>query len=130
MRVGRRVSRGVTIALRKGAAVGAAGGKGPGQPADEGFKALDTLYEPGPAGDERRDALHKAIELSNYQFNAHGIELGYRYRSDAIVDDGSPDPTPARDPQLYYQPTTRPGARVPHARLEQDGVPVSSLDLV
>ena len=88
------------------------------------------MYEPGPAGDERRNALHKAIELSNYQFNAHGIELGYRYRSDAIVDDGSPDPTPARDPQLYYQPTTRPGARVPHARLERDGVPVSSLDLV
>jgi 2,4-dichlorophenol 6-monooxygenase len=88
------------------------------------------LYEPGPAGDERRDALRKAIELSNYQFNAHGIELGYRYRSDAIADDGSPDPTPARDPQLYYQPTTRPGARVPHARLERDGVPVSSLDLV
>jgi 2,4-dichlorophenol 6-monooxygenase len=91
------------------------------------------LYEPGPAGDERRDALHKAIELSNYQFNAHGIELGYRYRSDAIVDDGSRDltpKTPARDPQLYYQPTTRPGARVPHARLEHHGVPVSSLDLV
>jgi len=88
------------------------------------------LYEPGPAGDERRNALHKAIELSNYQFNAHGVELGYRYRSGAIVDDGSPDPTPARDPQLYCQPTTRPGARVPHARLERDGVPVSSLDLV
>ena len=32
--------------------------------------------------------------------------------------------------QLYHQPTTRPGARVPHARLEQDGVPGSSLDLV
>jgi 2,4-dichlorophenol 6-monooxygenase len=31
---------------------------------------------------------------------------------------------------LYYQPTTRPGARVPHARLERGGVPVSSLDLV
>ena len=103
------------------------------QPAEAGWKALGTLYEPGPAGDERRDALHKAIELSNYQFNAHGIELGYRYRSDAVVDDGSPDPipkTPARDPQLYYQPTTRPGARVPHARLETNGVPVSSLDLV
>ena len=91
---------------------------------------LSTLYEPGPTGDERRNALGKAIELSNYQFNAHGIELGYRYRSDAIVDDGTPDPTPTRDPQLYYQPTTRPGARVPHARLEQDGIPVSSLDLV
>ncbi len=79
---------------------------------------------------ERRDALRKAIELSNYQFNAHGVELGYRYRSGVIVDDGSPDPVPARDPQLYYQPSTRPGARVPHARLERDGVPVSSLDLV
>ena len=123
------VQRAIT-SLQEGAAVEAALGYEPGQPAEAGWKALNTLYEPGPAGDERRDALRKAIELSNYQFNAHGIELGYRYRSDAIVDDGSPDPTPARDPQLYYQPTTRPGARVPHARLERDGVPVSSLDLV
>jgi 2,4-dichlorophenol 6-monooxygenase len=126
------VQRAIT-SLQEGAAVEAALGYEPAQPAEAGWKALGTLYEPGPAGDERRDALHKAIELSNYQFNAHGIELGYRYRSDAIVDDGSPDPTPktpARDPQLYYQPTTRPGARVPHARLEHHGVPVSSLDLV
>ena len=124
-----RRSRAIT-SLQEGAAVEAALGYEPAQPAEAGWKALSTLYEPGPAGDERRDALHKAIELSNYQFNAHGIELGYRYRSDAIVDDGSPDPAPTRDPQLYYQPTTRPGARVPHARLEHDGVSVSSLDLV
>src|SRR5712675_836485 len=123
------VQRAIT-SLQEGAAVEAALGYEPAQPAEAGWKALSTLYEPGPAGDERRDALHKAIELSNYQFNAHGVELGYRYRSDVIVDDGSPDPTPVRDPQLYYQPTTRPGARVPHARLEHDGVPVSSLDLV
>ena len=123
------VQRAIT-SLQEGAAIEAALGYEPAQPAEAGWKALNTLYEPGPAGDERRNALHKAIELSNYQFNAHGIELGYRYRSDVIVDDGSPDPTPVRDPQLYYQPTTRPGARVPHARLERDGVPVSSLDLV
>jgi 2,4-dichlorophenol 6-monooxygenase len=123
------VQRAIT-SLQEGAAVEAALGFEPGQAAEPGWAALDTLYEPGPAGDERRNALRKAIELSNYQFNAHGVELGYRYQSDAIVDDGSPDPTPARDPQLYYQPTTRPGARVPHARLERDGVPVSSLDLV
>jgi 2,4-dichlorophenol 6-monooxygenase len=123
------VQRAIT-SLQEGAAVEAALGFEPGQAAEPGWAALDTLYEAGPAGDERRNALRKAIELSNYQFNAHGVELGYRYQSDAIVDDGSPDPTPARDPQLYYQPTTRPGARVPHARLERDGVPVSSLDLV
>src|SRR5271170_1857972 len=123
------VQRAIT-SLQEGAAVEAALGFELAQPAEAGWKALNTLYEPGPAGDERRDALHKAIELSNYQFNAHGVELGYRYRSDVIADDGGPDPIPARDPQLYYQPTTRPGARVPHARLERDGVPVSSLDLV
>jgi 2,4-dichlorophenol 6-monooxygenase len=123
------VQRAIT-SLQEGAAVEAALGYEPGQAAGAGWQALGTLYEPGPAGDDRREALRKAIELSNYQFNAHGIELGYRYRSDVIVDDGSPDPTPARDPQLYYQPTTRPGARVPHARLERDGVPLSSLDLV
>jgi 2,4-dichlorophenol 6-monooxygenase len=122
------VQRAIT-SLQEGAAIEAALGYEPGQPAEAGWQALAALYEPGPAGDERRDALHKAIELSNYQFNAHGIELGYRYHSDAIADDDSPDPTPERDPQLYYQPTTRPGARVPHARLEHDGVPVSSLDL-
>jgi 2,4-dichlorophenol 6-monooxygenase len=123
------VQRAIT-SLQEGAAVEAALGYEPGQAAEPGWAALNTLYEPGPAGDERRNALRKAIELSNYQFNAHGVELGYRYQSDAIVDDGSPEVTPARDPQLYYQPTTRPGARVPHARLERDGVPVSSLDLV
>jgi 2,4-dichlorophenol 6-monooxygenase len=126
------VQRAIT-SLQEGAAVEAALGYEPGQAAEAGWQALNTLYEPGPTGDERRNALRKAIELSNYQFNAHGVELGYRYRSDAIVDDGSPDPNPtipARDPQLYYQATTRPGARVPHARLERDGVPLSSLDLV
>jgi 2,4-dichlorophenol 6-monooxygenase len=123
------VQRAIT-SLQEGAAIEAALGYEPAQPAEAGWKALGTLYEPGPAGDERRDALGKAIELSNYQFNAHGVELGYRYQSDAITNDGTPDPTPARDPQLYYQPTTRPGARVPHARLQQDGIPVSSLDLV
>jgi 2,4-dichlorophenol 6-monooxygenase len=101
------VQRAIT-SLQEGAAVEAALGYEPGQPAEAGWQALSTLYEPGPAGDERSDALHKAIELSNYQFNAHGVELGYHYHSDAIADDGSPDPTPARDPQLFYQPTTRP----------------------
>jgi 2,4-dichlorophenol 6-monooxygenase len=73
----RGVQRAIT-SLQEGAAIEAALGFEPTQPAEAGWKALNTLYESGPAGDERRDALHKAIELSNYQFNAHGIELGYR----------------------------------------------------
>jgi len=116
--------------LLEGAAVETALGLQPAQSEEDGWKALNVLYEPGVAGDERRRALREAIELSNYQFNAHGIELGYRYRSAVISDDPTPESDPQRDPQLYYTPTTRPGARVPHARLERAAAPLSSLDLV
>jgi 2,4-dichlorophenol 6-monooxygenase len=123
------VKRAIT-SLGEGAAVDAALGLEPHQSAEDGWKALNVLYEPGVAGDERRRALREAIELSNYQFNAHGIELGYVYHSDVITAEPTPPPEPQGDPVLYYTPTTRPGARVPHARLERDQKPLSSLDLV
>ena len=123
------VQRAIT-SLHESAAIETALGLQPAQSAEDGWKALNVLYEPGVAGDERRRALREAIELSNYQFNAHGIELGYQYHSAVITEDPSPPPDPARDPQLHYTPTTRSGARVPHARLERHGQPLSSLDLV
>jgi 2,4-dichlorophenol 6-monooxygenase len=123
------VQRAIT-SLGEGSAIEAALGLEPGQSAEDGWKALNVLYEPGVAGDERRRALREAIELSNYQFNAHGIEMGYVYHSDVITTEPTPPPEPERDPVLYYTPTTRPGARVPHARLERDRQPLSSLDLV
>ncbi|HEY4456847.1 MAG TPA: FAD-dependent monooxygenase [Pseudonocardiaceae bacterium] len=101
----------------------------PGQSEEDGWAALRELDEPSPAGEARRAALREAIALTDYQFNAHGVELGYRYGSSAIVEDGSPEPEPPRDPELYHTATTRPGARVPHARLERHGVGLSTLDL-
>jgi 2,4-dichlorophenol 6-monooxygenase len=123
------VKRAIT-SLHEGSAIETALGLEPNQSAEDGWKALNVLHEPGVAGDERRRALREAIELSNYQFNAHGIELGYVYHSDVITAEPTPAPEPERDPVLYYTPTTRPGARVPHARLERDHQPLSSLDLV
>ena len=123
------VTRAIT-SLREQSAIETALGLEPGQSAEDGWKALNVLYEPGVAGEERRRALREAIELSNYQFNAHGIELGYVYESDVITQESTPAPPPERDPDLYYTPTTRPGARLPHARLERQGKPLSSLDLV
>jgi 2,4-dichlorophenol 6-monooxygenase len=101
----------------------------PGQSTEDGWAALRRLDDPGAAGEARRAALREAIALTDYQFNAHGVELGYRYHSAAIVEDGSAEPEPTRDPELYYTATTRPGARVPHARLERDGASMSTLDL-
>ncbi|WP_028935715.1 FAD-dependent monooxygenase [Pseudonocardia spinosispora] len=102
----------------------------PGQSEAQGWAALDGLYQPGPDGDARRADLCAAVELMNYQFNAHGVDLGYRYRTGAVVPDGAPEPTPTRDPQLYHHPTTWPGASLPHAWLDRDGTRLSTLDLV
>jgi 2,4-dichlorophenol 6-monooxygenase len=123
------IKRAIT-SLQESSAIETALGLEPNQSAEDGWKALNVLYEPGVAGEERRRALREAIELSNYQFNAHGIEMGYVYESDVIAPEAAPAPEPELDPVLYYKPTTRPGARVPHARLERDGQPLSSLDLV
>jgi 2,4-dichlorophenol 6-monooxygenase len=69
------------------------------------------------------------MELKNYEFNAHGVEMGQFYQSTAIVSDGSPRPAPARDPELYFEPTTVPGGRLPHAWVGDRSRRLSTLDL-
>lgn len=81
-------------------------------------------------GAELRERLSQALELKNYEFNAHGVELNQRYASAAVVPDGTPDEKFERDPQLHVQPTTRPGAKLPHAWLvDATGHRVSTLDV-
>ena len=82
---------------------------------------MEIRKENSPRGAEARAKLKAAIELKNYEFNAHGVELGHRYRSGAVIADGTPEPEFTRDPELYYHPTTWPGARLPHAWLEHRG---------
>lgn len=124
------VNRAIT-SLGEMAAIDAALGFEPGQSAEDGWAALALLDDPGPEGDQRRKAVREAVALTDYQFNAHGLELGYVYTgSSAIVADPTPAPEPPADAHLHYRPTTRPGARLPHARLELDKKPISTLDLV
>ncbi|GGG61483.1 2,4-dichlorophenol 6-monooxygenase [Kocuria dechangensis] len=78
---------------------------------------IATRKDATEEGEARREALRQALVLKNYEFNALGVELGQRYASAAVVGDGSPFPAPVRDAELYYQPTTHPGARLPHAWL-------------
>jgi 2,4-dichlorophenol 6-monooxygenase len=67
-----------------------------------------------PAGAAKRAAIVQAMEIKNYEFNAHGVELGQFYESTAVAADGSVRPAPQRDPELYYAPSTVPGSRLPH----------------
>lgn len=96
----------------------------------EANKAIAARKDPTSEGKMRRKRLYEAIEKKNYEFNTHGVELGQRYRnSPAIVSDGTPEPDYIRDAELYYQPTTWPGARLPHVWVEHAGVRKSTLDL-
>ena len=107
-------------------ALGIAGGSD-----EEGIVAgLAACRAETPEGAKRRRALDEAILLKNYEFNAHGVEMNQRYASSAVVAGGGPEETWARDPELYHQPTTRPGAKLPHAWLAgEDGQRLSTLDL-
>jgi 2-polyprenyl-6-methoxyphenol hydroxylase-like FAD-dependent oxidoreductase len=55
------------------------------------------------------------------------VDLGYRYRSPAILDDGDDDGAPTVDPRAG---SALPGTRAPHLRLERDGTEVSPVDLI
>jgi 2,4-dichlorophenol 6-monooxygenase len=90
---------------------------------------IEARKDNTPEAAEQREKLRLAIELKNYEFNAHGVEMNHRYRSAAVIPDGTPEPPFERDHELYYHPTTWPGARVPHAWLEREGERVSTLDL-
>lgn len=80
---------------------------------------------------EGREGLRRQLLDTRYNGEAHGVELTRAYRSGAVVDDGSPEPEPPSDPDLHYQPSTRPGSALPHAWLVRrtPGPLVSTLDL-
>jgi 2,4-dichlorophenol 6-monooxygenase len=92
---------------------------------------LAKIRDPGPDGVAVREALHQALALKNYEFNAQGVELNQRYVSGAVIPD--PDTQPEvwrRDPQLYLQATTRPGSKIPHVWLvDAGGHRISTLDV-
>lgn len=89
--------------------------------------AIDERKADTAAGAKKRADLVKAMDHKNYEFNAHGVEMGQFYESDAIVSDGS-RPVNDRDPELYYKASTSPGARLPHAWVGDNLHKQSTLD--
>ena len=69
-----------------------------------------------PRGAAKRAALVEAMELKNYEFNAHGVELGQFYESTAIQGDGSEQARTGTRPRAVLPGLHRPW-RAPAARL-------------
>ncbi|MCM3895356.1 FAD-dependent monooxygenase [Gordonia sputi] len=90
--------------------------------------AMDRRKENTPEGAAMRAALVDAMETKNYEFNAHGVELGQFYESDAVISDGTVPP-PSRDPDLYHVMSTSPGAHLPHAWVGDQNTKLATMDL-
>ena len=100
------------------------------QSAQEMDARIEERKDSSLAGAAKRAAVREAMELKNYEFNAHGVEMGQSYESSAVVADGGEKPEPSRDPELYYEPSTWPGARLPHAWVGDSRSKLSTHDLV
>ena len=72
------------------------------------------------------DRIAAAVALQREHFDLFGLQLGYVYEHGALVPEGPPV-QPGSPSE--YEPTARPGARLPHAWLDQVGG-TSTLDLV
>ncbi len=92
--------------------------------------SMDARCDATPAAERQREALRQAIAFKKYEFDAHGVEMNQRYKSRGVVTDGQIEPSFDLDAELHSQPTTWPGARVPHAWLyDANGQKHSTLDV-
>jgi hypothetical protein len=70
------------------------------------------ILAPGLAGEQARRAAAQVIQATkDREFHSLGLVLGYQYdASPVLIDDGTSPLPEGRD----YEPTARPGARLPH----------------
>ena len=93
-------------------------------------KNMDERKQNSPKAEKQRQALREAIAYKKYEFDAHGVEMNHRYKSNSVLTEGDKEPEFKKDKELFYQPTTYPGARIPHAWVyDKTGVKHSLLDL-
>jgi 2,4-dichlorophenol 6-monooxygenase len=99
---------------------------------DPDVPSIATLADRSAIGVAARDALVKAVEQKNHEFNGQGVELNHRYRSRAVVPEADEhEEVWDRDRELYLQASTRPGAKMPHVWLiDHAGNRLSTLDVV
>ncbi len=101
----------------------------PGASQEENRFAYEAFFADTPMGATRRARAEEVVRTQRAEFQAHDLEIGFRYDHGALVPDGT-EPPPSDPMGSVYLPTTRPGHRLPHAWLTgPDGIRVSTHDL-
>jgi 2,4-dichlorophenol 6-monooxygenase len=94
-------------------------GVSPDKSADENWASLRRMWSGLPGDAEHRARALRALRMQSMEFDELNVEFGYAYDSAAVVPDGTPVPQPADDVRLY-EPSTCPGAPLPHAWIEDE----------
>ncbi|MGZ4286075.1 MAG: FAD-dependent monooxygenase [Solirubrobacteraceae bacterium] len=111
-------------------AIGAELGISPDKPAEQNMQLLRRMWSDRSEDAAHRSSVLRAMRAQSMEFNELKVEYGYAYDSAAIVPDGTAAAVPVDDIRLY-EPTTRPGAPLPHAWLDdEDGNRLAVKDLV
>ena len=102
----------------------------PGASEEHNRDVLERLFSDTFDGEARRAQLREMIYTLRREFQHADLDLGFDYAgTPGIVDDGTPPPP--HDPVgTHYEQVTRPGHRLPHAWLVQNGRRVATHHLV
>ena len=98
---------------------GAAIGVSPESSPQENLERLRRIWSGRPADAEQRSSILRAMRAQSMEFSELNVEYGYHYDSAAVVPDGTPPPEPIDDVRVY-EPSTRPGAPLPHAWIDDE----------
>ena len=100
-------------------AIGAALGVSPEISPEQNMHQLRRVWSGRPEDAEHRSNVLRMMRTQSMEFSELNVEYGFSYESAAILPDGSAPPEPIDDVRLY-EPSTRPGAPLPHAWIDDE----------
>ena len=80
---------------------------------------LRRIWSGRPEDAEVRASVLRGMRAQSMEFSELNVEYGYGYESAAVVPDGTTALQPV-DAIRIYEPSTRPGAPLPHAWVEDE----------
>jgi 2,4-dichlorophenol 6-monooxygenase len=87
--------------------------------AEQNMALLRRMWSGRPEDAELRSSALRAMRAQSMEFSELNVEYGHTHGSAAVVPDDSPAPEPADDIRVY-EPSTRPGAPLPHSASRRD----------
>jgi 2,4-dichlorophenol 6-monooxygenase len=93
------------------------------------LKKTTVLATDDKRGRQARSEFIRRIPGQARHYHFLGLDLGFLYQDGAVITEVGPVPQPI-DPIVDYQPTTWPGARLPHFWIRRHGRTLSIHDVI